>query len=144
MENLRVKKIKLLKIKGNRIKSLYIITKTLKKIGKKLKNLEKEENIDACEQGIDIKKLLKIKGKKKRKLYGKRVDSTTQKGKYVKSRLSKDLKNDIAIDATLRAAAMSSDGVINVKSEDLRHKVRKHGAKASLALVVDISGFYVL
>ncbi len=111
-----------------------------KEKGKKLKNLEKEENIDACEQGIDIKKLLKIKGKKKRKLYGKRVDSTTQKGKYVKSRLSKDLKNDIAIDATLRAAAMSSDGVINVKSEDLRHKVRKHGAKASLALVVDISG----
>ncbi len=111
-----------------------------KENSKKLKNLEKEENIDACEQGIDIKKLLKIKGKKKRKLYGKRVDSTTQKGKYVKSRLSKDLKNDIAIDATLRAAAMSSDGVINVKSEDLRHKVRKHGAKASLALVVDISG----
>ena len=111
-----------------------------KEDSKKLKNLEKEENIDACEQGIDIKKLLKIKGKKKRKLYGKRVDSTTQKGKYVKSRLSKDLKNDIAIDATLRAAAMSSDGVINVKSEDLRHKVRKHGAKASLALVVDISG----
>jgi len=108
--------------------------------GKKLKSLEKEEDIDSCDQGLDIKKLLKIKGKKKKKLYGKRVDSTTQKGKYVKSRLSKDLKNDIAIDATLRAAAMSSDGVIKVKSEDLRHKVRKHGAKASLALVVDISG----
>ena len=100
----------------------------------------KEEDVDSCDQGLDIKKLLKIKGKKKKKLYGKRVDSTTQKGKYVKSRLSKDLKNDIAIDATLRAAAMSSDGVIQVKSEDLRHKVRKHGAKASLALVVDISG----
>ena len=108
--------------------------------GKKLKSLEKEEGTDSCDQGLDIKKLLKIKGKKKKKLYGKRVDSTTQKGKYVKSRLSKDLKNDIAIDATLRAAAMSSDGIIKVKSEDLRHKVRKHGAKASLALVVDISG----
>ena len=84
--------------------------------------------------------MLKIKGKKKKKLYGKRVDSTTQKGKYVKSRLSKDLKNDIAIDATLRAAAISSDGTMKVKSEDLRHKVRKHGAKASIALVVDISG----
>jgi magnesium chelatase subunit D len=35
---------------------------------------------------------------------------------------------------------MSSNGFINVKSEDLRHKVRKHGAKASLALVVDLSG----
>ncbi|MGB9200506.1 VWA domain-containing protein [Methanobacterium sp.] len=111
-----------------------------KEKGKNLKSLEKEEDVDSCDQGLDIKKLLKIKGKKKKKLYGKRVDSTTQKGKYVKSRLSKDLKNDIAIDATLRAAAMSSDGVIQVKSEDLRHKVRKHGAKASLALVVDISG----
>ena len=108
--------------------------------GKKLKSLEKEEEVDYSEEGLDIKNLLKIKGKKKRKLYGKRVDSTTQKGKYVKSRLSKDLKNDIAIDATLRAAAISSEGTINVKSEDLRHKVRKHGAKASIALVVDISG----
>jgi magnesium chelatase subunit D len=108
--------------------------------GKKLKSLETEEDIDSCEQGIDIKKMLKIKGKKKRKLYGKRVDSTTQKGKYVKSRLSNDLKNDIAIDATIRAAAMRSNGIISVKSEDLRHKVRKHGAKASLALIVDISG----
>ncbi len=111
-----------------------------KQQGKKLKSLEKEEDVDHYEEGLDIKKLLKIKGKKKRKLYGKRVDSTTQKGKYVKSRLSKDLKNDIAIDATLRAAAISSEGTINVKSEDLRHKVRKHGAKASIALVVDISG----
>jgi magnesium chelatase subunit D len=108
--------------------------------GKKLKSIEKEEDVNSGEEGLDIKKLLKIKGKKKKKLYGKRVDSTTQKGKYVKSRLSKDLRNDIAIDATLRAAAISSDGTMKVKSEDLRHKVRKHGAKASIALVVDISG----
>ena len=107
--------------------------------GKKLKTLENQEDMDSCEEGLDIKKLLKIKGRKKKKLYGKRVDSTTQKGKYVKSRITND-KRDIAIDATLRAAAMSSEGIINVKSEDLRHKVRKHGAKASIALVVDISG----
>lgn len=107
--------------------------------GKKLKTLENQEDMDSCEEGLDIKKLLKIKGRKKKKLYGKRVDSTTQKGKYVKSRITDD-KRDIAIDATLRAAAMSSEGTINVKSEDLRHKVRKHGAKASIALVVDISG----
>ena len=111
-----------------------------KEKGKKLKEFEKEEYVDASEEGLDIKKLLKIKGKKKRKLYGKRVDSTTQKGKYVKSSLPRDMKSDIAIDATLRAAAISSEGTINVKSEDLRHKVRKHGAKASIAIVVDISG----
>ena len=111
-----------------------------KEHGIKLKTLEKEDDIDSFDEGLDIKKLLKIKGKKKRKLYGKRVDSTTQKGKYVKSRLPKDIENDIAIDATIRAAAISSFGTINVKSEDLRHKVRRHGAKASIVLVVDISG----
>lgn len=105
-----------------------------------LKANENEENIPSDEGEFDIKKLLKIKGKKKRRLYGKRVDSTTEKGKYVKSKLPKNIKSDVAIDATLRAAALSSKGSIKVKSEDLRHKVRKHGAKASIALVVDISG----
>ncbi|UTB31620.1 MAG: hypothetical protein NKF70_08740 [Methanobacterium sp. ERen5] len=84
--------------------------------------------------------MLKIKGKSRKKLYGKRVDSTTSKGKYVKSKFPKDMSNDIAIDATLRAAALRSDGKITVKTEDLRQKVRKHGAKASIAVVVDISG----
>ncbi len=119
---------------------LTIIILAIEEQGKKLKTLKNEEDIEFCEEGLDIKKLLKIKGKKKKKLYGKSVDSTTQKGKYVKSKLTKDLKSDIAIDATLRAAAISSEGTINVKSEDMRHKVRKHGAKASIAIVVDISG----
>lgn len=113
---------------------------TKKQENQKFKPNTKEENINSCEEGFDIKKLLKIKGKKKKKQYGKRVDSTTQKGKYVKSKLSNDIKNDIAIDATLRAAAIHSNGSIKVKSEDIRHKVRKHGAKASIAIVVDISG----
>ena len=107
---------------------------------KTLKSAGNHDNIESCEEGLDIKNLLKIKGRKKKKLYGKRVDSTTLKGKYVKSKLPKDLGNDIAIDATLRAAAISSEGIIKVKSEDIRHKVRKHGAKASIAIVVDISG----
>lgn len=120
-----------------------------KKRGMKLKSLEKEdEKVEADEEGADIKKLLKMKGKKKRRLYGKRVDSKTQKGKYVKSKLPKDAAGDIAIDATLRAAALKSsstqsDGArksLKVESDDLRHKVRKHGARASIVLVVDISG----
>lgn len=120
-----------------------------KKRGMKLKSLEKEdEKVEADEEGADIKKLLKMKGKKKRRLYGKRVDSKTQKGKYVKSKLPKDAAGDIAIDATLRAAALKSSGdrpkgtmgALKVESDDLRHKVRKHGARASIVLVVDISG----
>ncbi len=110
------------------------------KKGMKLKSLKYEEHtIDSEEEEIDVKKLLKMKGKKKKRLHGKRIDSKTQKGKYIKSRLSKNAR-DIAIDATLRAAAVKSEGTIKVKNEDLRDKIRKHGARASIALVVDISG----
>ena len=109
--------------------------------GMKLKSREKEDRpVKSDDEGMDIKKLLKMKGKKKHRLYGKRVDSKTQKGRYIKSKMPKGQEGDVAIDATLRAAAIRSKGNIKVKSEDLRHKVRKHGAKASIALVVDISG----
>lgn len=111
------------------------------KKGMKLKSIEEEENpVDADESVFDINKLLKMKGKKKNRLYGKRVDSRTQKGKYIKSKMPKNGSQDIAIDATIRAAALESDGNIEVKKEHLRQKVRKHGARASIALVVDISG----
>ncbi len=102
-----------------------------------------DDNIESMDVGIDIKKLLKVKGKKKERLYGKRVESKTEKGKYVRSRFSSQRPKDIAIDATLRAAAMKSHGEINVEPQDLREKVRKHGARASIALVVDISGSMV-
>ena len=81
-----------------------------------------------------------MKGKKKRRLYGKRVNSQTLKGRYIKSKIPRDNSNDIAIDATIRAAALGSKGNIKVESDDIRLKVRKHGAKASIALIVDISG----
>ena len=111
------------------------------KKGTMLKSIEEEgTSVDSDDEEVDIKKLLKMKGKKKNRLYGKRVDSKTQKGKYIKSRIPKNISNDIAIDATLRAAATQSNGSINVKNEHIRHKVRKHGARASIALVVDISG----
>lgn len=46
----------------------------------------------------------------------------------------------MAIDATIRAAAAHSRGDIRVRDEDIRQKIRKHGARASIVLVVDISG----
>jgi len=111
------------------------------KKGMKLQSKKDEDDeVDADTEGIDIKKLLKMKGTKKNRLYGKRVDSKTQKGKYVKSKLPKKDSRDIAIDATLRAAAIRSNGSIKVEKDDIRQKVRKHGARASIALVVDISG----
>lgn len=112
-----------------------------KKRGMKLKTLEKEEKkVETDQEEADVTKLLKMKGKKKKRLYGKRIDSKTQRGKYIKSKMPGNTPGDIAIDATLRAAALGSEGSINVKTKDIRHKVRKHGAKATIALVVDISG----
>lgn len=111
------------------------------KKGMKLQSKEDEdEEVGADEEEVDIKKLLKMKGTPKNRLYGKRVDSKTQKGKYIKSKFPKKDTRDIAIDATLRAAAVKSKGTIKVENDDLRQKVRKHGARASIALVVDISG----
>ncbi|MGB9937624.1 MAG: VWA domain-containing protein [Methanobacterium sp.] len=111
------------------------------KKGMKLQsNEDEDQDVNTEEEEIDIKKLLKMKGTPKNRLYGKRVDSKTQKGRYIKSKFPKKETRDIAIDATLRAAAIKSKGHINVQNDDLRQKVRKHGARASIALVVDISG----
>ncbi len=99
-----------------------------------------ERTIQEEEVDIDLKSILKFKGKKNRRLYGSRVESKTEKGKYVKSKMLKGKSKDIAIDATLRAAALKSEDHIRVEPEDLREKIRKHGARASIALVVDISG----
>jgi len=111
------------------------------KKGMKLQ-IKKDEkgSADTDNEKIDIKKLLKMKGATKNRLYGKRVDSKTQKGKYIKSKFPKNGNQDIAIDATLRAAAIRSNGRIKVENEDIRQKVRKHCARASIALVVDVSG----
>ncbi|MGB4612295.1 MAG: VWA domain-containing protein [Methanothermobacter thermautotrophicus] len=87
---------------------------------------------------VDIKKLLKVRGKKKERLYGARVESKTRKGKYIRSRFPRGEPGDVAIDATIRAAA--SRGELEIEPGDIREKIRKHGARASIVLVVDISG----
>ncbi|MEA4958063.1 hypothetical protein SDC9_32123 [bioreactor metagenome] len=97
-----------------------------------------------------------IEGVKREKLYGKRINSQSKKGKYVKSKISNKF-GDIAIDATLRAALLKNKNnsqklkknnkniktsplKVDIKKEDLREKIRKHGAKLSVVLVVDMSG----
>ena len=91
-----------------------------------------------------------IDGIKREKIYGKSVNSKSKKGKYIKSRVSNNPK-DIAIDATFRAAALrngsklkrnsnNSKKTLGIKREDLREKIRKHGVKLSIALIIDMSG----
>ncbi|MDR3223479.1 MAG: ATP-binding protein [Methanobrevibacter sp.] len=87
----------------------------------------------------DINKMLVLKGREKEKAYGTKVNSKTEKGKYVKTKFSQNY-DDIAIDGTLRAAAIHSKDKITVKKEDLRKKIRKHKARASIAIVMDMSG----
>ncbi|MDR2967295.1 MAG: VWA domain-containing protein [Methanobacteriaceae archaeon] len=99
----------------------------------------------------DIKKMLVMEGREKEKVYGSRVESKSEKGKYVKSKFPHSASRDIAIDATLRAAALHSnkkqrggsqfnDLKMDIQTGDLREKIRKHKAKASMAIVVDMSG----
>ncbi|MDR1819218.1 MAG: ATP-binding protein [Methanobrevibacter sp.] len=107
-----------------------------------IKRVENQREIDDFpieELEKDINKVLMLKGREKEKIYGNRVESKTEKGKYVKTRFSKDY-NDISIDGTLRAAAIHSRDKITVKKEDLRSKIRKHKARASIVVVIDLSG----
>jgi len=114
-----------------------------------------EFDVDSLEK--DIKKMLVMEGREKEKIYGSRVESKSEKGKYVKSKFPHSASKDIAIDATLRAAALHSktkqnknsqeneldqkEGLkVTIQPSDLREKIRKHKAKASIAIVIDMSG----
>ena len=118
-----------------------------------LKNIHEKKleefDIDLLEK--DIKKMLVMEGREKEKIYGSRVESKSEKGKYVKSKFPHSTSKDIAIDATLRAAALHSNNKqnkeshgnnlkVNIQTNDLREKIRKHKAKASITLVIDMSG----
>lgn len=94
-----------------------------------------------------------IEGVRREKQYGKRVDSKNKKGKYIKSKFSNSFE-DIAIDATIRAAALrkrnrtkdfpsSRKESFGIKKEDIKEKIRKHGFKAAIVVVIDISGSMV-
>ncbi|MFW5955954.1 MAG: VWA domain-containing protein [Halorhabdus sp.] len=73
-----------------------------------------------------------------------RVD--VRSGRYVRSRLQEDV-DDVAIDATLRAAAphqrqrgrMDDDDLV-IEPRDLRQKIRERTARALVVFVVDASG----
>ena len=101
-----------------------------------------------------------------KKLFGKRTNSQNKKGKYIKSKFSNSSFDDVAIDATIRAAALrkgvnvddfsNSKGekiknfskikysdeknTLRIKKGDIREKVRKHGIKTAFTVVIDMSG----
>jgi magnesium chelatase subunit D len=85
---------------------------------------------------------------KKRKGEGKRIKTKTdaKKGQYIKSAIPKQKVNDLAFDATLRAAApfqnmRKKNGLaLSIQSEDIREKLREKRTGSAIVFVVDASG----
>lgn len=77
---------------------------------------------------------------------GKRLKTKSHAvaGRYVRYCLPRNKPKDIAIDATLRAAAMhlpqAGKLMINVQNGDIREKVREHRTGATILFLVDASG----
>ncbi len=63
-----------------------------------------------------------------------------RRGKYTRHRLARPGETDIALDATIRAAAVRSGRApLAVRGEDLRRRVREHRSPFSVCFVVDNS-----
>jgi magnesium chelatase subunit D len=63
-----------------------------------------------------------------------------RRGKYARHRLARPGDTDLALDATLRAATVRSGFVpVEIRSEDLRRKVREHRSPFTVCFVVDNS-----
>jgi len=73
-------------------------------------------------------------GRRARSFVGRR------RGKYARHRLARPGDTDLALDATLRAAAARGGRVpVEIRAEDLRRKVREHRSPFSVCFVVDNS-----
>ncbi len=86
------------------------------------------------------KKLLLGSGKRNK------AKTDSRSGRYVKARIPRKKTNDIAFDATLRAAALyqrsreKNGAAIAVKGSDIREKVREKRTGVTILFVVDASG----
>lgn len=107
------------------------------------------DQIDAIGRTFMIKSLnIKAVDRKKRKGEGKRIKTKTdtKKGQYIKSAIPRNKINDLAFDATLRAAApyqrvREDNGLaLIIKTEDLREKLREKRTGSTIVFVVDASG----
>ena len=80
------------------------------------------------------------KDNKQRSGSGRRTRTlSTNSGKYVKAKMPQGKTTDIAMDATIRAAAIRQ-GDLNIEKADLREKVRAKKVSSVIMFVVDASG----
>lgn len=109
-----------------------------------------EEKVDNIDKSFPLPKMIFDMGqdRKLRHGSGKRCITKTdlKQGRYVRSAMSNNKIDDIAFDATIRAAApyqkMRGDNgcALNIKSEDIRQKIREKRIGSTFLFVVDASG----
>ncbi|MCB2289414.1 magnesium chelatase subunit D family protein [Clostridium sp. CS001] len=107
---------------------------------------EKVEAVNDYSEKLSIKVV--FEGKSQLKGLGKRskVKTNSKSGRYVKYKFPKGKLKDIAFDATFRIAACNqqnrdrSSGLICIKPEDFREKVRERRTGATILFIVDASG----
>ena len=112
--------------------------------------LAPEEQIADIDKSFRLPKMLLDLGKDRniRRGSGKRSSTRTdlKQGRYVRAELPKAKVEDLAFDATIRAAApfqkMREDNgcALNIKQEDLRQKVREKRIGNTFLFAVDASG----
>lgn len=112
--------------------------------------LAPEEQIADIDKNFRLPKILLDLGKDRniRRGSGKRSTTKTdlKQGRYVRAEIPKVKVEDLAFDATIRAAApfqrMREDNgcALNIKSEDLRQKVREKRIGNTFLFAVDASG----
>jgi len=119
------------------------------KEGNKREEQTREETVFEIGDPIDPRRMEMPRRRDKvarRKSGGRRMNSLSLRnsGRYLRSRLSKEGK-DIAVDATIRAAAphqkvRQGANAVNVREEDLQEKERVRKVSAVVLFVVDASG----
>ncbi len=114
------------------------------------RNLAPEEQIADIDKGFHMPKMVLDLGKDRilRRGSGKRSSTKTdlKQGRYVRAELPKGKVEDLAFDATIRAAApfqsiREDNGcALNIQKEDLRQKVREKRIGNTFLFAVDASG----
>lgn len=106
------------------------------------------EEIISADESFTVKKILKPFERKVVSSKGKSTESVSEdkRGKYRSSRISSGKSNDIAVDATIRAAAPHqlsrgrSGNSLLIHKSDFREKVREKKSGALIVFIVDSSG----
>jgi magnesium chelatase subunit D len=109
-----------------------------------------EEKVDNIDKSFPLPKMIFDMGQDRKLRHGSGKRCTTKtdlkQGRYVRSAMSNNKIDDIAFDATIRAAApyqkMRGDNgcALNIKSEDIRQKIREKRIGSTFLFVVDASG----